>query len=342
MSERRNRQWRVKSLPHGRIRPEDFEFVEDAVPEIRDGEMLLRSIYLSLDPANRGWLSGRRTYVAPVQAGDVMRGATVGVVEDSRLEGYSAGDLVLCAIGWQDYAVSDGKGVTKIPSGPLPLTAHLGLLGHIGLTAYFGLLDVGKPKAGETLVVSTAAGAVGSLVSQIGKIKGCRVVGIAGGEEKCSWLTGELGLDAAIDYKNENVAKALRAACPDGIDIYFDNVGGEILEAALSLIRERARVVICGMISQYNATEPVPGPKNLIQLLAQRARMEGFIVLDYLSRASEAVGELVRWHLEGKLKYRVDVIDGLEQAPVAINRLFDGTNRGKLAVRVSEEPSPSA
>jgi hypothetical protein len=219
------------------------------------------------------------------------------------------------------------------------LTAYLGLFGIIGPTAYFGLLDIGQPKAGETLVVSAAAGAVGSLAGQIGKIKGCRVVGIAGSDEKCRWITEELGFDAAINYKTEPVQERLKTHCPDGIDVYFENVGGEILDAVLSLINVRARIVICGLISQYNAKEPVPGPYNFRAILTQRARVEGFIILDYRDRFMEAFEALGRWLAEGKLHYRVDVIDGLENAPRALNKLFDGSNKGKLIVKVSEEPA---
>jgi NADPH-dependent curcumin reductase CurA len=237
-------------------------------------------------------------------------------------------------LGWQDYAISDGNGLTPLPHNEsIPLTAYFGLFGHIGLSAYFGLLDIGKPKAGETLVVSAAAGAVGSLVGQIGKIKGCRVVGIAGGEEKCRWITEELGFDAAIDYKSEPVLESLKRRCPEGIDVHFENVGGEILDAALSQINIRARIVLCGLISQYNATEPVPGPYNFANILVKRARVEGFIVIDYMNRAQEAVAELAKWLAEGKIKYRVDVVEGIEKAPHALNMLFDGSNKGKLIVK---------
>jgi NADPH-dependent curcumin reductase CurA len=214
----------------------------------------------------------------------------------------------------------------------------MAVLGHIGVSAYFGLLDIGQPQAGETLVVSAAAGAVGSLVGQIGKIKGCRVVGIAGTDEKCQWLTETLGFDAAINYKTESVRKSLKQQCPDGIDIYFVNVGGEFLEAALARINLRARIVLCGMISQYNATKRVPGPSNLARLITQRARMEGFLVTDYYKRFGEAVSDLAQWLAQGNIQYRVDIVEGLEQAPVAINRLFDGSNKGKLIVKISEEP----
>jgi len=238
-------------------------------------------------------------------------------------------------LGWQEYAITDGTGLGKLPDNPaIPLTAYLGLFGHIGLTAYYGLLDVGQPKAGETLVVSGAAGAVGSLVGQIGKIVGCRVVGIAGSDEKCRWLTEDLGFDAAINYKRENVLEALKRECPDGIDVNFENVGGVILDSVLALINVGARISLCGLISQYNAAERVPGPYNLAMLIVRRARIQGFLVSDYMNRAGEAMTALGRWLMEGKIKYRVDVVEGLEQAPRAVNKLFDGSNQGKLVVKI--------
>lgn len=340
MTARANRQWRLAARPQGLIRQSDFEWREVPVPALRDGEILVRNIYLSLDPANRGWINDRRTYVEPVAIGDVMRGGTIGIVEESRNPRFKEGALVQGAIGWQVYEVSDGTGSRPLArEAGLPLTAYLGLFSHIGMTAYFGLLEIGRPQAGETLVVSAAAGAVGSLVGQIGKLTGCRVVGIAGGEEKCRWITQDLGFDAAIDYKSERVSDSLARHCPNGVDIDFENVGGDILDAVLALINLKARIVVCGLISQYNATERVPGPYNFVNVLGQRARIEGFIVLDYLDRAAEAIAELGAWYKAGKLKYRVDVVDGLEQAPAAINRLFDGSNKGKLIVRVSDEPA---
>jgi NADPH-dependent curcumin reductase CurA len=266
-----------------------------------------------------------------------MRGIGLGAVEQSENSAFEVGDFVQGMLGWQEYAVSDGKGLTKISAdASLPLTAYLGLFGIIGPTAYFGLLEIGKPKAGETLVVSGAAGAVGSIVGQIGKIKGCRVVGIAGSDEKCSWITETLGFDAAINYKSESVPERLEALCPDGIDVFFDNVGGETLDAVLSLINVKARIVICGQISQYNATKPVPGPYNFRSILPQRARVEGFIILDYADRFGEAFQDLAKWSSEGKIQYRVEVVDGLEQAPIAVNKLFDGSHQGKLMIKVSE------
>ena len=333
-----NRQWRLAARPEGLIKESDFQWVEEPLHSIEDGEILVRNIYLSLDPANRGWVRKGPSYVEPVGIGDVMRGLAIGVVEGSRNERFSEGDIVSGTIGWQDYGISDGTGLRVIPPGPLPLTAHLGLFGMVGLTAYFGLLDVGKPQAGETLVVSGAAGAVGSIVGQIGKIVGCRVVGIAGSDAKCSWLTDELGFDAAINYKTERVARKLHKHCPDGIDVIFENVGGEILDAELMWINNFARVVICGLISVYNATEPVPGPYGFRSVLVRRARIEGFIIFDYMERAPEAIQQLSEWYAEGRLKYRVDVYDGLETAPRNINRLFDGSHDGKLIIKVSDEP----
>jgi NADPH-dependent curcumin reductase CurA len=328
-----NRQWRLAARPVGLIKDSDFKLIEQPVQTPGEGEVLIRNLYLSIDPTNRGWIE-RDTYLPAVGIGEVMRGGTIGVVEQSRNPRFQEGAIVQGLLGWQNYAISDGNGLTTLPHDEsIPLTAYFGLFGHIGLSAYFGLLDVGKPKAGETLVVSAAAGAVGSLVGQIGKIKGCRVVGIAGGEEKCRWLTDELGFDAAIDYKSESVLEGLKRHCPDGIDVYFENVGGKILDAALSQINIRARIVLCGLISQYNATEPVPGPYNFANILVKRARVEGFIVMDYLNRAQEAVTELAKWLAEGKIKYRVDVVEGIENAPHALNMLFDGSNKGKLIVK---------
>ena len=338
MSKRVNRQWRLTARPQGLIKDSDFEWREEPVRALEDGEVLVRTIYLSLDPANRGWVREGPSYVEPVKIGEVMRGLTVGVVEASRNDRFAEGDLVSGANGWQDYAISDGSDLRAIPPGPLPLTAYLGLFGMVGLTAYFGLLDVGKPRAGETLVVSGAAGAVGSIVGQIGKIVGCRVVGIAGTDAKCAWLTDDLGFDAAVNYKTESVARKLHKHCPDGIDVIFENVGGEILDAELMWINNHARVVICGLISGYNATEPVPGPSAFPMVLIRRARVEGFIVIDYMDRAAEAIGKMSEWYAEGRLKYKVDVYDGLETAPRNINRLFDGSHDGKLIIKVSDEP----
>jgi NADPH-dependent curcumin reductase CurA len=335
MTDRTNRQWRLAARPVGTFKDSDFKWNVESVPELKGEEILVHNQYLSLDPTNRAWANETDTYLPAVPLGEVMRGFALGVVEESRNPNYKPGDHVSGLLGWQEYAVTNGIGLAKLPEIPgLPLTAHLGLFGHIGLTAYYGLLDVGEPKAGETLVVSAAAGAVGSLVGQIGKIVGCHVVGIAGSDEKCRWLTEELGFDGAINYKLGNVSEALKRACPNGIDVHFENVGGAILDAVLAQINIGARISLCGMISQYNATEPVAGPRNLIMLVIKRARIQGFLVSDYLDRAVEAMTTLGRWLMEGKIKYRVDVVEGLEQAPRAVNRLFDGSNRGKLVIKI--------
>ena len=339
MSGIKNRQWRLASRPVGLTKESDFEWKEVEVEEIPEGQLLVRVIYLSIDPTNRGWIKNTDSYLPAVQIGEVMRGIAIGVVEESKHPDFATGDIVQGMLGWQEYLISNGEGLTKLPKDlPVPLTAHFGLFGHIGLSAYFGLLDIGKPKPGETLVVSAAAGAVGSLVGQIGKIMGCRVVGIAGSDEKCKWLKDELGFDAAINYKTESVFRKLKEYCPDGIDVYFDNVGGKILDTVLALINIRARIVICGLISQYNAEKPVPGPYNYGNILIKRAKVEGFIVLDYFDRAEEAITKLAGWFAEGKINYRVDVVDGLKNAPKTMNRLFDGSHSGKLIVQVSEEP----
>jgi NADPH-dependent curcumin reductase CurA len=338
MSGKKNRQWCLASRPVGMTKESDFEWREVELEEIREGQLLVRVIYLSIDPTNRGWIKAE-SYLPAVQIGEVMRGIAIGVVEESRNPDFAVNDMVQGMLGWQEYLFTDGSGLNVLPKGlPVPITAHFGLFGHIGLSAYFGLLDIGKPKAGETLVVSAAAGAVGSLVGQIGKIIGCRVVGIAGTDEKCKWLTDELGFDAAINYKKESVFRRLKEHCPDGIDVYFDNVGGNILDTVLALINIRARIVTCGLISQYNAEKPVPGPYNYGNILIKRARVEGFIVLDYFDRAEEAVTKLAGWFAEGKINYKVDIIEGLKNAPTTMNKLFDGSHSGKLIIQVSEEP----
>jgi NADPH-dependent curcumin reductase CurA len=333
---RTNQQLLLTARPQGLFKESDFAWHEAPVPELSNGDVLVRNVYLSLDPTNRVWAT-QDSYMPMVPLGSVMRGGAVGVVEESRNPAFSPGDIVQGLLGWQLYYISNGADLSKLPKG-VPLTAFMGVLGHIGLTAYFGLIDIGQPKEGETLVVSAAAGAVGSLVGQIGKIKGCYVVGLAGSDEKCRWLKDDLGFDAAINYRAGNIQQAMKAACPRGIDIYFDNVGGEILEAALNLINLRARIPLCGMISQYTATAPVPGPSNLARLIMCRARIEGFLVTDYLPRAGEAIPHLAQWMQTGRLKFKLDVADGLRAAPLAANKLFEGTNTGKLVVKVSQEP----
>lgn len=333
-----NQQWLLAARPSGTVKESDFRWVESPAPAPKDGEALVRNVYLSLDPTNRVWMNEADSYLPALALGDVMRGIAIGIVEESRHPDFAAGDLVQGLIGWQRYAVIPGPALTKLPRLPVPVTAFFGLLGHIGLTAYFGLLDITQPKPGETLVVSTAAGAVGSLVGQIGKILGLRAVGLTGSDEKCRWITEELGYDAAINYKKENVREALHRHCPEGIDIYFDNVGGDILEAVLDQINLRARISICGMISQYSSDGTrMAGPANLANLIMKRARMEGFLCTDYLNRAQEGITALIGWAAAGKLKYRVDVVQGLENTPRALQKLFDGSNTGKLIVQVSAE-----
>jgi NADPH-dependent curcumin reductase CurA len=329
-----NHQWRLISRPQGQLRQSDFQWVAAPLPEPGAGQVLVRILYLSLDPTYRMW-AATDTYVPAVPLGEVMRGITIGVVEKSHHPAIPEGAHVQGLLGWQQYAVADGDQLTILPPIPgIPLDAHFGLLGHIGMTAYFGLLELGQPKPGETLVVSAAAGAVGSLVGQLGRIKGCHVVGIAGSDEKCHWLTNELGFNEAINYKKEDVFASLRAKCPNGIDIDFENVGGTILDAVIAQINLRARIVLCGLISGYNATSPPPGPAGFANILIRRARIEGFIVTDYLPRAGEAISALAHWYQQGKIRYRIDQVDGLEQAPQALSRLFDGGNTGKLLVKL--------
>jgi NADPH-dependent curcumin reductase CurA len=337
-----NRQWRLKSRPVGDIKTSDFEYREEPIPTPGNGEILVRNIYLSLDPTNRIWMSDRPQYMPPVEIGEVMRGSAIGIVENSQTPDFKPGELVVGLLGWQDYALISAENqlfINKLPQPlPVPFTAFLAPLSFIGCTAYFGLLDIGKPQPGETLVVSAASGAVGSLVGQIGKIKGCRVVGITSSEEKCRYLTTELGFDAAINYKNADLIPALAAACPDGIDIYFENVGGEILDAVLTQVNLNARIPLCGLISSYNAQEPVPGPYNFSQILMRRVLLQGFIITDYFDKFNLAFQDMGKWLQEGKIKYRPEIVSGLENAPTAILKLFNGEKMGKLAVQISEEP----
>jgi NADPH-dependent curcumin reductase CurA len=329
-----NLQIRLAARPQGLPKDSDFQFTEEPIPQPGEGQVLVRNRFLSLDPAMRGWMNEGRSYVPPVGIGEVMRGLTVGEVVESRHPDFKPGDLVSGPLGWQRYAVARGKDLNRIPPGIAP-TLALGPLGMTALTAYFGLLDVGQLKSGETVLISGAAGAVGSIAGQIAKIHGCRVVGIAGTDDKCRWLTEELGFDAAINYKTTpDLQEEIRRACPQRVDVFFDNVGGDILDTALRSLALHARVVICGAISQYNATEPRKGPANYMNLLVQRARMEGFVVLDYQARFPEAQAQLARWLAEGKLHYREDVVEGLENAPRALLRLFDGSNTGKLMVKI--------
>jgi NADPH-dependent curcumin reductase CurA len=332
-----NRQWLLARRPRGLVTADDFRLVESPVPEPADGEVLVRNLYLSCDPTQRGWIAGD-TYLPAVNIGEVVRSFAAGEVVTSRVPRFRPGQLVQGLFGWQDYALARPGAMSApspVPEG-VPIETAMSALGLTGLTAYFGLLEVGRPKPGETVVVSGAAGATGSTVGQIARIKGCRAVGIAGGPEKCAYLTGELGFDAAIDYKAEDVSARLAETCPDGIDVFFDNVGGDILDAALARLALHGRIVICGAISRYNDRGLSPGPKNYLNLIVRRARMEGFLVLDHWAKAPAAAAELAGWMREGKLKDRVDVQHGLENAPAALARLFKGENRGKQLVKIAE------
>ena len=331
----RNRQVRLAARPVGLPKRSDWSFTEEAVGEPGEGQLLVEVSHLSLDPAMRGWMNEGKSYIRPVAIGEVMRAGAAGRVLASRHPGFKEGDFVVGSFGVQEYALSDGKGVNKVDTRRVPLPVFLGTLGMPGMTAYFGLLDVGKPKAGETVVVSGAAGAVGSIVGQIAKIKGCRAVGIAGGAEKCRYLVDTLGFDAAIDYKAEDVKAKLKEHCPDGVHVYFDNVGGEILEAALARLARGARIVVCGAISQYNATEAVKGPSNYLSLLVNRASMTGMVVFDYAERYGEAAREMAGWMAEGRLKGREDIVEGgIDAFPEALLKLFKGENFGKLVLKV--------
>lgn len=336
MDEKVNRQWRLAARPEGMVGDEHFTWTEEPVAgPTSDGQVLVRTLYLSCDPTQRGWMA-RDTYLPAVGIGEVMRSFGVGRVVESRHPAFTEGELVQGLLGWQDYALVNGDDdrLTTVPA-DVPIPIAMSVLGVTGLTAYFGLLEVGRPVAGETVVVSGAAGATGSVVGQIARLVGCRTVGIAGGPEKCQWLVQEARFDAAIDYRKENVVRRLIKLCPDGIDIYFDNVGGEILDAALARLAFNGRVVLCGAISQYNESEPGPGPRNYLNLLLQRGRMEGFIILDYLDRAGEAVTQLRRWVDAGEIKVQVDVQEGLENAPATLRRLFTGENVGKQLLHIA-------
>lgn len=334
-----NRQWVLSKRPHGMVGQGNFTYQEEPIPVPVENEVLVRNLYLSFDPTQRGWMEDRESYLPPVGLGEVMRAGSVAQVVESNHPGFSEGDLVQTTGGWQDFTIVNPTtsmlGINKIPDG-VPLTMPLSILGVTGLTAYWGLLDLGSPKQGDTVLVSGAAGATGSVVGQIARIKGCHVVGIAGGPEKCTWLKEVAKFDAVIDYKNENVNQRIGEICPNKVDVYFDNVGGEILEAALNHINMHARVVLCGGISGYNATEPVPGPANLMNLVINRARMEGFIVIDYMDRNHIAVPELLAWIQSGELVHQEDIQEGFENIPDTLNRLFTGKNIGKQLLRIAD------
>ena len=346
-----NHQVRLAARPQGLPKDSDWAFTAEPVAVPSAGEVLVKTLYLSLDPAMRGWMNEGKSYIPPVGLGEVMRAGGIGVVVASKHPGYAVGDLVSATVGVQEYCLIpeadfSRRSLFKIDPRAGTPTQWLNVLGMPGMTGYFGLMDVGQPKAGETVVVSGAAGAVGQTVGQLAKIKGCRVVGIAGGPAKCAWVVDELGFDACIDYKApapagvqrwDAVRDGLKQHCPDGVHVYFDNVGGDMLDAVLARLARKARIVICGAISQYNATAPVQGPKNYMSLLVNRARMEGIVVFDYADRFPVAVAELAGYLKDGRMKSKEDVVFGLETFPATLLKLFRGENFGKLVLQVARD-----
>ncbi len=329
-----NHQFKLAKRPVGMVKRSDFDYTHSPVAQPGDDEVLVKILYISLDPAMRGWMNEGRSYIPPVGIGEVMRAGAVGRVIASNDPKIAVGEHVVGTFGVQEYAVVKGKQLTRVDPRLAPLPVYLGTLGMPGMTAYFGLLEVGKPKAGDTVVVSGAAGAVGQVVGQIAKIKGCRVVGIAGGQDKCDYLRS-IGFDAAIDYKNQDMQAALKEHCPEGVNVYFDNVGGEILDAVLTRLAMHARIVICGAISQYNEAK-MQGPNNYMMLLVTRSSMTGMVVFDYASRYAEAAREMAGWMATGQLKTREDIVEGLETFPDTLQKLFKGENTGKLVLKVAD------
>ena len=332
-----NKQLKLAQRPQGLPTKDTWTLETNEIPTAKDGEFVIEHHYISLDPAMRGWMNDMKSYIPPVQIGEVMRAGSIGLVVESKHPDYKVGD---CLTGWggvQQYAVSNGQNWYKVDPSLAPMPVYIGTLGMPGMTAYFGILEVGQIKEGETVVVSGAAGAVGSVVGQIAKIKGCKVVGIAGGATKCKYIVDELGFDAAIDYKNEIVKEGLKKHCPKGIDVYFDNVGGDILDDALACLRMHARIVICGAISQYNNTTAVKGPSNYLSLLVNRARMEGMVVMDYAKGFSSAAMQMGQWMMQGKLKSKEDIYEGIDNFYDTFLRLFSGEKMGKLVLKVKED-----
>lgn len=331
-----SREIRLASRPTGKPKASDFELAEVRVPDPQDGEMLVQNLYMTVDPYMRGRMRDIESYVPPFQVGEVLAGGSVGRVLKSRLPGFTEGDIVAGMEGWREVYLSRGAGQRKLDPKRTPLSLYLGVLGMPGLTAYVGLLDIGEPKPGETLFVSAAAGAVGSVVGQIGKIKGLRVVGCAGSSAKVDHLTRKLGFDAAFSYREGNLHKKLAESCPDGIDIYFENVGGELLEAVLLHMRPFGRIPVCGMIAQYNDAEPPPGPRTLITIIPKRLKLQGFIVSDSFHRMADFVRDMSAWLDQGKVRYDETVLEGIESAPRAFLGLFEGENLGKMIVKLGE------
>jgi NADPH-dependent curcumin reductase len=339
----RNRRIVLAARPVGEPKESDFRLEEAEIPRPAQGELLLRTIHLSLDPYMRGRMSAAKSYAKPVEIGEVMTGGTVSEVVESNNPAFAKGDILEGRSGWQEYAVVDGRGYRKVDPKAAPLSTALGVLGMPGMTAYTGLLNIGQPKAGETVVVAAASGAVGSVVGQIAKLKGCRAVGIAGGKEKCDFVVKELGFDACVDHRRDDMAASLQEACPKGIDVYFENVGGAVFEAVLPLLNPFSRVPVCGLIAHYNATELPPGPNKLPLLmravLSNRILIRGFIVSDFAAQQGDFLRDVGGWIRDGRLKYREDFIDGLENAPRGLIGLLKGKNFGKLVVRVGKDPT---
>jgi hypothetical protein len=335
-----NRQWLLKERPQGVVGPQHFELVQSPLPEpdLGAGQVLVKTLMLGFDPAMRGWLDDVPSYLPPVAIGEPMRASGVGQVVTSENPALPVGTLIQGLVNWQDFSIGDPSSAippTALPAGTPPNLA-LSVFGSTSLTAYFGLLDVGQPQAGDTVLVSGAAGATGSVVAQIARLKGCRVVGIAGGQEKCDWLRTDCKLDAVIDYKKESLTQRIAELCPDGVNMFFDNVGGDTLEAGIGQMADFGRIVLCGAISGYNASTPAPGPHNLMLLISRRIRMQGFIVIDYLDRAAEAIDALTSWVMSGEIVWREDMQEGFENIPATLQRLFDGSNVGKQLLKLAD------
>ncbi|MDT0539259.1 NADP-dependent oxidoreductase [Croceitalea sp. P059] len=332
-----NKQLLFVKRPVGEVDASTWTLETNPIPKIEDGQLLIKQHYISLDPAMRGWMNNSKSYIEPMAIGSVMRAGSVGEVIASKNPKFKVGEYLAGTGGVQQYTSTDGKGYYPVDPKMAPLPTYIGTLGMPGMTAYFGITEVGKIKEGDTVLVSGAAGAVGSVVGQVAKIKGCKVVGIAGGPEKCTYVVDELGFDACIDYKNENVASRFKEECPKGIDVYFDNVGGEILDIALSRLKMHARIVICGAISQYNNKTAIKGPSNYLALLVSRATMQGMVVFDYANRYKEGAMQLGQWMAQGKLKTREDIYEGIQNFPETFQRLFSGDKMGKLVLKVIED-----
>jgi NADPH-dependent curcumin reductase CurA len=340
MPEITSREIRLKHRPTGMPGAGDFELAEVRLPEPESGQLLVRNIYMSVDPYMRGRMREQKSYTPAFRLGEPLSGGAIGEVIRSRRDGFGAGDFVLSQRGWRECFLSTGSGLTKVDPALAPLRTYLGVLGMPGMTAYVGLLDIGQPQTGETVFVSAASGAVGSTVCQVAKIKGCRVMGSAGSDEKVAWLLDEAGVDAAINYKKAgNLATALREGAPDGIDVYFDNVGGAHLQAALGHMNDFGRIVLCGMIAHYNDSHPQPGPNNLMLAVSRRLRLQGFIVSDHYDRLPQFLADMGAWVTEGRVKWHETVVEGIEQAPAAFVRLFSGEKQGKMLVQIGPDPT---